>query len=308
MSRAVYRVALSVSCILSCVLGACGSDEEPRTGTMTDPNSTMAGTGGAGGGVGGAGGVAGMLGGAGGMGGGAGGMVVGGASGTGGTAGMIAGAGGAGGAGGMIAGAGGMTGGAGGTAGASGTGGMGGAGGAGGTGMSVSGIPDDELEMLRQVCVDEINMYRATRSLPPLERASSDRELCSDRGAEKDGMSQAAHGSSGSGNPCVDPNAPLWPRPFPNFGAQNTCPNVRVGGFGAATIADGLKRCLKAMWDEGEPPEGADACKAKYQMMDRTCFLTYGHWINMNDPHDAVSCGFYKQADGTYWMNQDFVN
>ena len=246
----------------------------------------------------------------GGMGGGGGMGVVGGTGAVGGTLAT----GGVGGGSGSVAGVGGaggmdvMTGGTGGVGGAGGMGVMtGGTGGVGGGGPSVSGIPDEELAMLRQVCVDEINMYRATLSLAPLPRATPDRELCSDQGAKKDGDSGDAHGSSGSGNPCVEPGSAPWPPPFPNFGSQNTCPDWPVGGFGGATIADGLKRCLKGMWEEGEPPEGVDQCLAEWQDGDTTCFLTYGHYINMKMADGSVACGFYKMMNGNYWMNQDFV-
>jgi hypothetical protein len=213
---------------------------------------------------------------------------------------MAGGVGGAGGAGGTAGGVGGT---AGGTTGGTGgmTGGSGGSSGTAGGGMSVSGIPDAELETLRQVCVDEINMYRATLSLPPMDRASSQHELCSDQGAKKDGDSGNAHSSAGRGNPCASSGG------FnPRFGSQNTCPGYPVGGFGAATIADALKGCLEQMWDEGEPPGGEEACIDAYFNGDTECFLAHGHYINMKGSSEGVSCGFYKMENGRYWMNQDF--
>jgi hypothetical protein len=170
----------------------------------------------------------------------------------------------------------------------------------GAVGDSVSGIEATELEMLRQLCVDEINMYRATLSLPPLPRATPEQELCSDRGAQKDGDSERAHGSAGQRNPCAaEGNSP-------NFAAQNTCPGYPVGGFRAATIADALTGCLAQMWAEGMPPIPISECMA--DQSPGGCFLTYGHWINMQSDHAAVSCGFYRMADGRIWMNQDFVS
>lgn len=186
------------------------------------------------------------------------------------------------------------------------TGGVASTGGAGvGPSGSVSGIPDAELAELRQVCVDEINMYRATLSLPALERASSDRELCSDEGSKKDGDSGRAHSSAGGGNPCNTSGS--WGA-YPNFGSQNTCPGWSVGGrSGNATIADALKQCLRMMWDEGEPPGGEEACMQAYFDGDTACFLAHGHYLNMKSDSAAfASCGFYKMSDGAYWMNQDF--
>lgn len=168
-------------------------------------------------------------------------------------------------------------------------------------GMSVSGVPDAELTMLRQVCLDEINMYRGTLMMGPLMAATAEQGLCSDQGAKKDGDSGRAHGSAGGGNPC---NTTMKWGAFPYFSAQNTCPGypVRAGG----TIADALKGCLKQMWAEGEPPEGEAQCMAEYRMGDTACFLAHGHFLNMRGKSKGVSCGFYKMQNGRYWMNQDF--
>jgi hypothetical protein len=156
-------------------------------------------------------------------------------------------------------------------------------------GDSVSGVPADELAALRQTCVDEINMYRATLMLEPMKRATPEQELCSDKGAKTDGDSGRAHGSAGS---CR------------GLGGQNTCPGYMVGGWsGNATLADSLKGCLKQMWAEGEPPKPRAECERDYQ----NCFLAHGHYLNMSDTRNrTVSCGFYKMQNGAYWMNQDF--
>jgi hypothetical protein len=156
-------------------------------------------------------------------------------------------------------------------------------------GDSVSGVPAEELAMLRQTCVDEINMYRATLMLEPMKRATPEQELCSDNGAKTDGDSGRAHGSAGS---CR------------GLGSQNTCPGYMVGGrSGNATLADTLKGCLKQMWAEGEPPKPRAECERDYQ----NCFLAHGHYLNMSDTRNkTVSCGFYKMQSGAYWMNQDF--
>jgi hypothetical protein len=174
-----------------------------------------------------------------------------------------------------------------GAAGTSGAGGTSGSGGVGGAGSGGSGGTND-LEMVRQVCVDTINMYRATKSLPPMMRATPSQEMCSDAGAKKDGDAMKAHSSAGD---------------CPGFGAQDTCPGWGVGGFtGNATVADALKKCLAQMWAEGEPPVSRDACIKDYQ----NCFLKYGHYLNMTSDAAVVSCGFYQMTNGKWWMNQDF--
>jgi hypothetical protein len=176
-----------------------------------------------------------------------------------------------------------------------------------GDGGSVSGIDDATLEMLRQVCTDEINMYRATLKLAPLARATHEQELCSDRGSQKDGIAKVAHGSAGSGNPCNTSGKQYGG--FPGFGAQDTCPGWPVGKYtGAATIADALKGCLKSMWNEGVPAEGTDKCIKDYYAGNVDCFEMHGHYINMSSPTSKiVSCGFYDMGMMTYWMNQDFI-
>jgi hypothetical protein len=172
------------------------------------------------------------------------------------------------------------------------------------TGVVVPVGDGGDFEAVRQVCLDTINMYRATLSLPPLTRANATLEACSDMGAKYDGDLKEGHASTkipgkgfngGPGRLCGSP--PLGP--------QNTCPGYPIG---RGTLADSLKRCLKQMWDEGEPAEGVAACKAAYFMNDTKCFLAHGHWINMADPKATqVSCGFYNMGNNTYWMNQDFV-
>lgn len=165
-------------------------------------------------------------------------------------------------------------------------------------GAETSGVPEAELAMLRELCVEEINRYRATltdKMLTPLKRATSEQEECSQRAAKQDGDSRQAHGAFRAGL-C---NAT-------GLSAQNTCPGYPVGGFGGgATIADALKTCLAQMWAEGEPPVSRQECQQDYQ----GCFLAHGHYLNMSDPSfGSVSCSFYKMSDGrSYWMNQDFA-
>jgi hypothetical protein len=151
--------------------------------------------------------------------------------------------------------------------------------------------------MLRDVCVAEINMYRAMLTgVMPLVRASAAQEMCSDQGAQVDGDSMIGHGFFSTAGSCIQKVG---------LSAQDTCPGYPVGGFGgAATVADALKACLKGMWGEGEPPQGRAAC-----MSDSSCFQKYGHYLNMSNPKaTAASCAFYKMKDGmSWWMNQDFV-
>lgn len=160
------------------------------------------------------------------------------------------------------------------------------------------GGPDMYAE-LRQICVDTINMHRATLNLAPLARASTMQESCSDEGARTDGMMNAAHYSARNRSAACK---------SAGLGAQNTCPNWKFGPrTGNATLADALKRCLQQMWNEGMPPiPVADCIKDQAQ---GGCFLTHGHWINMTSTSAKVaSCGFADLGNSTFWMNQDFAS
>jgi hypothetical protein len=176
--------------------------------------------------------------------------------------------------------------------------GIGGAVGAAGGGSST------DLEQWRQLCVDEINMYRATLpSLKPFKRGNAMQEACSDRGAQSDGDSMQAHGFArmdSAANLVTCRNKPTRGL----LGGENTCPGWPVGGKGGgsyASVVDAVKSCLKSMWAEGEPPGGRAACTD-------ACYEAHGHYINMTDPGaSSVSCSFYKMNDGkSWWMNQDF--
>jgi hypothetical protein len=142
---------------------------------------------------------------------------------------------------------------------------------------------------LRALCRDTINQYRATVGAKPLVLAPDSTETCSDQGAQSDATSGIAHASAGS---------------CPGVGEQDTCPGWSATQYGDA--AGALKQCLSAMWAEGAPPEGRTQCIAEYRAGSTTCFLTYGHYLNMSDPaNGTVSCGFYVMPNGKLWMNQD---
>jgi hypothetical protein len=165
--------------------------------------------------------------------------------------------------------------------------------GSGGGSAGSGGASSDQIEAARQVCVDEINRYRAMVMVPALMRGTAAQETCSDTGAKKDGDSGVGHSSASD---CASLKLP---------GQQDSCPGWPVGGRGgSATVADALKKCLAQMWAEGAPPQGRTAC-----IQDRTgCFEKYGHYLNMSDPTPkVVACGFYEMKDGvSWWMNQNF--
>ncbi len=132
---------------------------------------------------------------------------------------------------------------------------------------AATGDPNDPFDAARQLCVDTINMYRATLGLPAYKRWV-DAESCSDEEAASDGATGTAHGA------------------FPKCGesAQNECPGW------PAPAETSLPKCLELMWAEGP---GAD-------------FNQHGHYINMSsESYTKVACGFAEAQDGL-WMVQNF--
>ena len=132
---------------------------------------------------------------------------------------------------------------------------------------SMTTAPADPDEGATQLCVDTINMYRATLGLPPLARWT-DAEDCADSQCVSDGNSGVAHGAFGMCGEFAQNECPGWPGPPESM------------------ITD----CLAQMWAEGP---GDD-------------FPTHGHYINMSNPsYTQVTCGF-AEVNGEIWAVQDF--
>ncbi len=134
----------------------------------------------------------------------------------------------------------------------------------GGDGDGGCGDPGDPA----QLCVDTINMYRATLDLPPYARWC-EAEVCSDGEAQMDSVSGEPHGAFGM---CGE-------------NAQNECPGWP--GPPASMIED----CLALMWAEGP---GED-------------FQKHGHYINMSSTkYSKVACGFHSSGASGVWAVQNF--
>ena len=164
-------------------------------------------------------------------------------------------------------------GGAGGNGGTPSTGGRsaGGSGGraSGGTaGAAGSGVDGGSSANVEQLCVDTINMYRATLGLAPYTRWNAE-ETCADGQAQSDSQTGTAHGAFGKCTENAQNECPGWPMPA----------NTAITG------------CLQSMWNEGP---GTD-------------FNAHGHYINMSSTsYKQVACGFYTTAAGKIWAVQDF--
>ena len=151
----------------------------------------------------------------------------------------------------------------------SGSGGMGqggmGQGGMGASSSSGSGGPQDALA---QLCVDTINMHRASIGLSPYGRWSAG-EMCASDQCKSDSQSGQAHGAFGQCGESAQNECPGWPGP-PESMIQN---------------------CLQMMWNEGP---GQD-------------FQKHGHYINMSSTqYNEVACGFYQTPNGSWWAIQNF--
>lgn len=126
----------------------------------------------------------------------------------------------------------------------------------------------DANAALRTQCVDKINAYRATLSLPPLA-AWTEQGKCSDGEAQSDSQSGTAHGAFGTCTEMAQNECPGWGGP----------PEKMIGG------------CLDMMWAEGP---GAD-------------FSKHGHYINMSSTkYTKVACGFFQTSEGKWWSVQNF--
>ena len=135
--------------------------------------------------------------------------------------------------------------------------------------LSPAGCSDEDEDdgSVEQLCVDTINMYRATLGLPPYARWT-DAESCSDDEAMSDLQSQTPHGAFGMCGEWAQNECPGWPGP----------PD------------QSLPDCLAQMWAEGP---GQD-------------FNLHGHYINMSsEMYTRVACGF-AEVNGEFWMVQNF--
>jgi type IV secretory pathway TrbL component len=119
-----------------------------------------------------------------------------------------------------------------------------------------------------QLCVDEINAFRATLNLPPYARWTQE-EVCASDEAAKDAAANKAHSAFGQCGEWAQNECPGWPGP----------PGSMIGN------------CLQMMWDEG-PGDFNQG---------------HGHYINMSSTsYTKVACGFHVLASGKVWATQDF--
>ena len=138
----------------------------------------------------------------------------------------------------------------------------------------------------RDYCLEVVNAKRATENLPPLVRASEEREKCVESQAAADMAMNKGHGNFGD---CGE------------F-AQNTGPNVATSRYG--TPEKIVDTYVKMMWDnekklvtsgERDPNKDSD-------------YSYIGHYLNMkNTSYKSLACGIAYSEDGTKaWFNMNF--
>ena len=99
------------------------------------------------------------------------------------------------------------------------------------SGVHDTGVVDtgsDAAIALQQLCVNEVNRYRATNGKPALARWTAE-ETCADGQSKSDSASGTAHGAFGQCNEFGQCECPGWGGPLETM----------------------IIGCLKAMWDEG---------------------------------------------------------
>jgi hypothetical protein len=143
-----------------------------------------------------------------------------------------------------------------------------------------------------QLCVDTINMFRATRSLPPYTRNTSEETCVAGEATTDDMMSSVAWDFANNSGPC-------------SSSAENECPGWNVNPLDPT---NGLVACLTQMWDEQNQAacSGCDTCDFPYSNCTNCAFngtTACGHYLNMKSAVlTEVACGFSTGG----WYTQDF--
>lgn len=138
----------------------------------------------------------------------------------------------------------------------------------------------------RDYCLEAINAKRATEDLPPLARASEEREKCVEEQAAKDMAEGKGHANFGS---CKE-------------SAQNTGPNVNPKWH--TTEKDIVDTYVNMMWDD----EKKLVTSGERDPNKDSDYSYIGHYLNMkNTRYTSVACGIAYSEDGTKaWFNMNF--
>ena len=138
----------------------------------------------------------------------------------------------------------------------------------------------------RDYCLEVINAKRATEDLPPLARATEEREKCADEQATKDMAAGKGHANFGS---CKE-------------SAQNTGPNINPKWY--KTEKEIVDNYVNMMWDD----EKKLVTSGERDPNKDSDYSYIGHYLNMkNTRYSSVACGIAYSADGSKaWFNMNF--
>lgn len=138
----------------------------------------------------------------------------------------------------------------------------------------------------RDYCLEVVNAKRATEDLPPLKRATAERESCVEEQAAADMKAGKGHANFGS---C-------------NESAQNTGPNVSTKWYG--TPEKIVDTYVNMMWDD----EKKLVTSGERDPNKSEDYSYIGHYLNMkNTRYTSLACGIAYSGDGTKaWFNMNF--
>lgn len=138
----------------------------------------------------------------------------------------------------------------------------------------------------RDYCLEVVNAKRATEELPPLVRATTERETCVEKQAAADMEAGKGHANFGD---CGE------------F-AQNTGPNINTQWYGSEKkIVDAF---VNMMWDD----EKKLVTSGERDPDNKDDYSYIGHYLNMkNTKYKSLACGIYYSPDGKKaWFNMNF--
>lgn len=138
----------------------------------------------------------------------------------------------------------------------------------------------------RDYCLEVVNAKRATEDLPPLKRATAERESCVEEQAAADMKAGKGHANFGS---C-------------NESAQNTGPNVSTKWYG--TPEKIVDTYVNMMWDD----EKKLVTSGERDPNKSEDYSYIGHYLNMkNTRYTSLACGIAYSEDGSKaWFNMNF--
>ncbi len=138
----------------------------------------------------------------------------------------------------------------------------------------------------RDYCLEVVNAKRATEDLPPLERASEEREKCVATQAADDMDAGKGHANFGD---CKE-------------SAQNSGPNINPKWY--KTEKEIVDAYVNMMWDD----EKKLVTNGERNPNKDSDYSYIGHYLNMkNARYKSLACGIAYSTDGTKaWFNMNF--